>query len=151
MPYTKIAQAEMLSPACCRMCQAVDKREWFIDLGYSEDFWGAVYYCNYCFDEVAGVAGYMLKSTLDEYREDYQRMVELIKENQWEMQGAVDILQFGGFDVLALYSWIRAVATGKVVVEFPERKEPVGPGKNRSTEPSDSERSTDTGILEFNV
>ena len=151
MPYTMINPAEMMSPACCRICRAVDNREWFIDLGYSEDWWGSVYYCSLCFDELAGAGGYMRESKLVEYREDYNTMLEMIKDGSWELNNAVDLFQSVGIDFLAFYRWIRAVAAGEVAVEFPERKKPVGSGKNRTNESGNESRSDDTSVLEFTI
>lgn len=51
-------------PGTCRTCGG-DKMtagiEWFIDMGYSDD-WGGVYHCNRCIDSLARFAGYVPKT-----------------------------------------------------------------------------------------
>lgn len=137
-------------PACCRMCSAVSGREWFIDLGYIEDFWGRVYYCNLCFDELALAAGYVPQSRLESAKADYRRIMDGFKEQSWELSGAVDILRAAGFDLRAFHNWLASVVAGETTVELPERKESLASGENGPPEQTDESRSDDSSVFELN-
>lgn len=47
-------------PGCCFMCRAdATNREWFVDIGLQWEFWGAVYLCNACLEEISGTVGWI--------------------------------------------------------------------------------------------
>lgn len=153
MPFTKVQPPLLKEPACCRMCRAAAdyQRKWFVDLEYIEDYWGAVYYCNLCFDELATAAGYTVDSKLDEYRESYLSTLEEYQDSHWKLNHVVDLLRDAGFDIRAFYDWIRSVASGETAVEFPERKSRLDEREEGSSESSDESRSTDVPILTLDI
>lgn len=46
-------------PYQCKLCGgSANTKEWFLDTGSYEEFFGAIYYCNECFGYMAQVAGF---------------------------------------------------------------------------------------------
>lgn len=148
MSFLKVSAPEF-EPACCRMCSAVAGRDWFVDLCYVEDFWGRVYYCNICFDELAVAAEYAPKTTFQQQKDQYYKEIEATKQAYWETSGAVDLLRDAGIDIRSFYNWVRSVATGETNIEFPERKNAVASGKDTVVEPGDGEGPDDATVLEL--
>lgn len=54
---SQVVSVASQSPGCCRNCQGVN-RNWFLDAGYIEEFWGRVYWCDVCFDQIARICRY---------------------------------------------------------------------------------------------
>ncbi len=63
-------------PGCCRICgTASSQRGPYVDLGYSEEYHGAIYYCMECMTEVARIMGFATPSEVKE-RDDYIVMLQ---------------------------------------------------------------------------
>lgn len=45
-------------PGKCRMCGSGNK-DWYFDTGYSEEYWGAVYYCCDCVTDIANKCNFL--------------------------------------------------------------------------------------------
>lgn len=137
------------SPGCCRICQAVDGREWFLDLGYIEDFWGRVVYCNLCFNDLAVAAEYSPNAKFKAQMDQYYVEINSLREAYWETSGAVDVLAAAGFNIRAFHAWLASVVNGETTVELRERSTPVADGKKGTDEPSDGEGPNDASVLEL--
>jgi hypothetical protein len=61
-------------PAKCRICSvgSDSDREWWIDTGVMEEWYGAVYYCSTCLTQMANMAGFL----------SIEQAAELDRDNQ---------------------------------------------------------------------
>lgn len=87
----QIVETPTVLPGCCRVCGGASK-PWYLDLGTSEEFYGAVYYCNECLAEMARLAGYM---TPEDRQKQEARIEELTTANfelQIKLEGMVKAL-----------------------------------------------------------
>jgi hypothetical protein len=46
-------------PRMCRNCGGHENRKWWIDLCYQEEFYGHIYFCDVCFEQMAHVAKFV--------------------------------------------------------------------------------------------
>lgn len=65
-------------PGSCRVCGSANKGE-YLDTGHLEEFYGSVYYCHECFNEMATIMGYIKPDTMT-MLEDF--IAELQADNQ---------------------------------------------------------------------
>jgi hypothetical protein len=94
-----------LPPAQCKICGAASQtdREYWIDTGTTEEFFGAIYYCSVCIEEIAGICGFLSiagSTKLKERLADAQREVRYLKECLSALSGL-------GIDVSAISQFIK--------------------------------------------
>ena len=54
----RVVDVAALTPGICRICGGSTDRDYFLDMEMIEDFYGHVYYCNYCVDQLAKTCSY---------------------------------------------------------------------------------------------
>jgi hypothetical protein len=54
----QIVETILVAPGVCRVCGGVNK-DWYVDFGYNEEFYGAVYFCNECVGAMAAACGFL--------------------------------------------------------------------------------------------
>jgi len=52
-----ILEQPVSPPGCCFICGATSKK-WFFDLDKQAEWWGNIYFCCECFDEISRTAGF---------------------------------------------------------------------------------------------
>lgn len=65
-------------PAQCKICGSGVKTP-LIDMGYSEEFYGAIYYCMECAHEICRVIGAVDKNIFDQLQRRFNDSEELLK------------------------------------------------------------------------
>lgn len=80
-------------PGSCRCCGSAIKMP-MIDMGYSEEFYGAVYYCMDCINEIVGILGYVSP-------EAYNEAVEALTEKNVQVLNLeTELLKFQTIETL---------------------------------------------------
>lgn len=95
----------MVPPASCKICSAssLSEREYWIDTGTSEEFYGAVYYCCICFEEMARDAGLLSRKDSDRIKEKYDYALERIRE----LKASIAAISNIGIDIGAISRFIK--------------------------------------------
>lgn len=154
MELAKIQPPLNQEPACCRMCQAVTGRDWFIDLGYMEDFWGRVYYCNLCFDELAVAAEYTSNTKFKEQRDLHISLENGLRESHAKLRRAADLLRDHGLDIYVFADWVVAMVPAETDSSGENDLDSGAPelvsGEDGLAESSDEQRPDDSSVLELN-
>lgn len=100
----QVVDAPVAHPGFCALCGSPggDGRK-FIDTQWSpEEFYGVVYYCTYCFSEIANQVGYQ---TTDQVMDTQRRLVETenrlreVLDECANLRIAVDALAASGYSV----------------------------------------------------
>ena len=102
----------ILNPGVCRICGAssagteddVNARTYFLDMEFIEDFWGNVYYCNYCFDQMARAVGYVPAD--DEVMNRLKRELDLLRIENGEFVNLYQRLSDSGVDLHGLLDFL---------------------------------------------
>jgi hypothetical protein len=133
-----------MSPACCRRCSATDDRQWFLDLGYVEEYWGNVYYCDICFKEMASSAKFVSIEYLERKEQNMEvAMRTLTKENE-AYAAIVSSLSMLSVDIHDLIDFVRdKKGIGTLDFDAYFRKEPVAAGKSGPTKSSSEQGRLD--------
>jgi hypothetical protein len=113
-------------PGRCRFCPGISEtREWFLDLGQVEDYWGRVYICNACFSDMAIVAEYEKKSANAEAVATLEsRLTEVLDRNH-EYVFILDAMSDLGIDLFGLLDYLalkRGKSTPRYITEAMERR-----------------------------
>lgn len=152
MEITKV-QVPSSSPMCCRRCSGLADRQWFLDLGYIEEFWGAVYYCDICFREMAEPANYMTVARHDARMEKLQdEYATLLKEND-VYASVLGYLSFASVDFMDLFNYVcDKKGIRPPVVDPSTGADKVGDGTSRPPKQANVKRPVDLPDLtiEFN-
>jgi hypothetical protein len=140
-----VVESPTAAPGSCKKCGGSSK-EWFIDMGHSEEFHGAVYYCNECMDDIARACGYLPSQD----REAIEAKIEnlLAETFDWKtryeaLENSLDSLLRARFldsldsDVITVVSSLENSDAGEVVQ--PETGGSLGEGEGTSPEPGDDE------------
>jgi len=81
-----LMKVPLAAPHKCKSCGGVSK-DWYIDTGSQEEFYGAVYYCNECFTHMANLAGFLsieqsdkLQETLSNLTDNFNNLLDAYNE-----------------------------------------------------------------------
>lgn len=146
MEFTKTTTL-MAAPAQCRLCGSASK-PWYLDLGYSEEFYGAIVYCSDCIGHMATVCGFTTPAEKVLYEQAIEERDKKLYEQRLALDGyreierglnklgvflnrSDDVPAPGGDDV-AVPSLVAVGAGGASAGE-----DPVGSGAGTSAESSD--------------
>lgn len=91
-------------PGQCRVCGSANK-EWYLDTGYSEEFVGAIYYCNECIAHIARVCGYLTP-------EDAEKLKARTQEAEHEVYQLRKLLDKMGKDLDVIRGISLSAAAG---------------------------------------
>jgi alkylhydroperoxidase family enzyme len=94
------------SPGHCRLCGGASDREFFMDMEMIEDFFGHVYYCNYCVDQMAKIAGYTRSD--DRSMERLQEELDDLRKQINDFGNLFDGLLTCGIDLYGLLDFLDA-------------------------------------------
>lgn len=137
-------------PGHCFICRSSD-REAYIDLGVSEEFYGAVYICvgkDSCMDEFAHMSGYLRPDKYEKLVKDNERLekenTQLIKEvSIWKK--AIDEFNSMGYDISVPDS-LSSDSSDSPVSDIEDEKpgddsgeDSLGTGEGESSESSNDE------------
>lgn len=83
----EIAVVETLTalPASCKICGGADK-EWYLDTGTQEEYYGAVVYCNECVAHIAEVCGFLPPQRL----KLLEREIDDLRNENYELKTRLD-------------------------------------------------------------
>lgn len=87
-------------PAKCYYCGGADKSS-YLDTGIQIEYYGALIFCNECFNAMAEVYGYISPHKAAAYREVIPRMEQKIQELEAQRQAmelAIEELKKAGYD-----------------------------------------------------
>ena len=104
----KVVEVASAAPGVCRVCGGASK-DYYIDFGYNEEFYGAVYYCCQCIEEMAHTAGFLtpaLKARLEQELEELQSENFALKVRTDGLEKALDGLHSAGFIVSRDPDWV---------------------------------------------
>lgn len=89
-------------PGCCRKCGSAAKTP-MVDLGYNEDYHGAVYYCVECMGEIANLFGFTTPVETEKARAEIHRLTSrldtLIMQNK-ELEHINEAIERAGYHKL---------------------------------------------------
>ena len=130
MSAISIVKQPSALPHCCKLCGGgANSKEWFVDTGSYEEFYGAIYYCNECFNYMATLAGYKYES------------------GPTDVQYLASFSQSGGISVLE--------GNSEVDGESPDRTVSLDSREGEALESSDDERvdelRSDESVREFEL
>lgn len=100
----KVVETPQALPGVCRACGGASK-DWYLDTGHSEEYYGAVYYCNECISYIADLCGFLIpakKEALDLEIEDLRKALfkeRVINAGMMEVRDA--------FDKLGVWDFLR--------------------------------------------
>ena len=64
--FKRLGRGNLLAPSCCSSCGSSDSERQYLDLGLFIDYYGQVYFCTICVEEMAETIG-LLNSTEIEF------------------------------------------------------------------------------------
>jgi hypothetical protein len=141
--FAQLVSEPVAQPSQCKACGAgslSEGREWWMDTGTIEEFYGHVYYCSVCFTQMADLANFMgpaKRRALESQVEDAIRELTELKEY-------LDALSTLGIDVGTIS---RFVSDHYVPLEGTERQlDSLIERAQDAAEPSDLERSVDVSV-----
>lgn len=109
-PSAKIQHTFVLqtSPGCCAICGSGQDPNGFVDTGLDFEFWGRVFFCPQCVEQIAGVFGFIHPKVV----EDLQGERDLATLELHQANDRITHLEsvLGGLSVLGLN--IPVVSTG---------------------------------------
>lgn len=77
-------------PAQCRTCGGAGK-EWYLDTGYSEEFYGAVVFCCDCIAHIANVCGFITPAEAKKLGDQVTEAERALFEAKLELDGLREI------------------------------------------------------------
>jgi hypothetical protein len=144
----KIVPVASAAPGVCRVCGGASK-DWYIDFGYNEEFYGAVYYCCQCIEEMAHTAGFLtpaLKAQLENNLKELQSENFALKVRTDGLEKALDGLHSAGFLVSRDPDWVGfgvpEAASDRTDSESTPR-DSLGAREGEAPEPSDEQGVAD--------
>lgn len=91
--FNIVPENRLVSPGKCCVCGSISGD--FIDFNWSQDFYGAIYFCRTCIEEACRLINFIPASELDEiivsYEEISYKYREVVGENN-ELRDALDII-----------------------------------------------------------
>jgi len=78
-------------------------REWWLDVGIIEDFYGRVYYCSICFGQMATEAGFLTPAK----RQELEQKVRDAHARIEEAESAMGNLATLGIDVSTIHRYVE--------------------------------------------
>lgn len=84
----KITDSPSAIPAACIFCPT-SVRKWYIDTEYDIEYHGALYICNFCLQEMAGIAGYITP----EHAETLKTINANLEDENITLQGRLKALE----------------------------------------------------------
>ena len=93
----QIVEVPQAAPAVCRACGGASK-DWYLDTGHSEEYYGAVIYCCECIAYIADLCGFLIpakKEALDQKIEELEQSLfreRVINAGMMEVRDAFDKL-----------------------------------------------------------
>jgi len=125
-----------LSPGQCRRCFATGDRKWFLNMGYTEEFYGNVYYCSDC---IAEMSNFIETATRLPRIYELREALKEANDRNSNLVGLYDRLLDSGIDLYALADFLAASADERGT---PEREAALDRREKRLIK-SDSERGPD--------
>lgn len=103
--FAQKTEAPHRDPGKCKGCGAgsITEREWWIDTGTYEDFYGQVYYCNICFTEMCNLVGFI---SSDQYTE-LEKELENAERRIEELDASFDAARRLGVDLDAINRFVQ--------------------------------------------
>lgn len=147
----QITFAPTALPGQCFLCRSAN-REWFIDTLFSLDFEGAVFICNECYKEMAGLAKWISPEEYSSIKEDREHLLtENLKLESMiqELKNAVESLVAAGYNV---YSDGSVSRSGGAPLEAPvatDEPVPVGENKLGKRKRTSAKQDNDEGVAEL--
>lgn len=143
-----VVDVPLAAPGKCRVCGGVSK-DWYVDLQYNEEYYGAVYYCCECISHLAKVCGFLVpaeKDILECKLEAAEIEAYNLRVRTDGLEQALDGLRSAGFLVSRDLGDDHSVSLSPV--EAGEARESttgdsLGTGEGEAPEPSDDERVAD--------
>lgn len=75
----RVTSAPGNSPGVCVVCGAAHTGDrQYIDIGFDLDYYGTIYYCTFCFDEVARHVGYLSPKDASKLEEENNKLREQV-------------------------------------------------------------------------
>lgn len=91
-------------PGCCRLCGSSSKLP-LLDINYSEEFHGAIYYCKECTFNMASLFGFItpevadtLKVTIEDLVIQNEQLINKVRELEGAIRGMVNSGSFTSAD-----------------------------------------------------
>lgn len=93
------------SPGKCRLCGvgSDSDREWWIDTGVMEEWYGAVYYCSICLTQMANMAGFLSREQAAELDRDNENVRKQLRDYEADFA----LLRTVGIDAASIVESIR--------------------------------------------
>lgn len=86
----KVVDRALMPPGVCRVCGGASK-PWYIDFGYNEEYYGAVYYCSECIEAMAQAAGFLTPAE----KTQLEQRVAVLEDANFELRVRADGLERG--------------------------------------------------------
>lgn len=103
--FIRVVEQPTIAPAQCKMCSAstLSEREYWLDTGTMEEFYGAVYYCNTCIEEIGSLCGFLPPKAATRLKE----RLENAKREIRDLKACIGALSDIGVDVSAIDRFIK--------------------------------------------
>lgn len=72
----RLVEQPEYQPRTCRNCGGHQDRKWWLDLSYQEEFYGHVYFCNVCTEQMAKVVGFIPAEELTAVKYAHQKELD---------------------------------------------------------------------------
>lgn len=141
-----------ISPNKCMTCGKYHGT--FIDFGFNDDWYGAVYFCSDCITGMASVLGYISSTEKDKFIAKIDEYVEKIKELEKEKNvyrnavAAMDAFMHGSGDARTINATpvevFSAPVEKQLTIDFESSGDEQGPVEPNDVEGSTSVRNNDS-------
>lgn len=112
-------------PNICRNCGGFQNREWWLDFNYQEEFYGHVYFCNVCVDQMCRKVGYVPTREIEAVIKAHEAKLDEVTSQ--EVYVSIYNRMFGSslnpYDLLRILDEQESSRVHKVVAETVARRE----------------------------
>lgn len=139
--YQKVKKPVAL-PGCCFFCSGATGREYFIDTARDVEFHGAIYICNLCIEEMAGMLGFITPDVADKLKIKVGQLesdVFKLTKKEAGLEVAIGGLVAAGMSRESAPSKLDGdVSLSEISTPEPQKREDsVGTGEGTAPEPLD--------------
>ena len=133
----KVVETALMPPGVCRVCGGASK-PWYIDFGYNEEYYGAVYYCNECIAAMAEACGFLppaARRIVEEKIQDLESRNFDLQVRTDGLEKALDGLRSAGFVVSRDPDWVMGGVVEPVFSGATDVEDPASGGTDEEQQP----------------
>lgn len=131
----------LLMPGVCSACGGGPQdRSYFLDTGLDSVFNGILYFCNFCVNDIAMMAGYIYRSDHEAMTADLKKQVEDLEKEVKGYAGIFDSFNDAGVEFNDVLAFVR---NKNAEQSYRERTQTIPDDDDGPSKPSPSKRPLD--------